>query len=67
DRSFLLLLSPALTAIWYGVLFTLLLGLQRLIFRMLPAKDLSQNSVKEIETAQERVVDSNPYRSPNVG
>jgi len=36
-RSFLLLLSPVVTAIWYGVLFALLFGLQRCTRRMNPA------------------------------
>lgn len=38
DRSFLLLLSPVLTVIWYGFLFLLLFGLQRAIRRMFPAQ-----------------------------
>ena len=43
DRSFLLLLSPVLTAIWYGVLFLLLFGLRRIVRRLLPARFASVN------------------------
>ena len=38
DRSFLLLLSPVLTGVWYSGLFLLLFGLQRVIRQMFPAK-----------------------------
>jgi hypothetical protein len=67
DRSFLLLLSPVLTAIWYGVLFLLLFGLQGVVSRMFPAKNASDNSSIESETADKRGDDGNPYQSPNVG
>ena len=43
-RSFLLLLSPVVTAIWYGVLFALLFGLQRVARRMNPAANAPVDS-----------------------
>jgi hypothetical protein len=35
DRSFLLVSSPMLTAVWYGAVYLLLFGLQRVVRRML--------------------------------
>jgi hypothetical protein len=67
DRSFLLLLSPVLTAICYGVLFLSLFGLQRVVSRMFSAKNASDDSSIESETAGKRGDDGNPYQSPNVG
>jgi len=67
DRSFLLLLSPVLTAIWYGFLFLLLFGLQGIVSRMFPAKYASDNSRMESETADKRGDDGNAYQSANVG
>jgi len=55
-RSFLLLLSPVFTAIWYGVLFLSLFGLQRVFRRM--------NSSSDSETAEQRDDGGNPYQSP---
>ena len=51
DRSFLLLLSPVLTAIWYGVLFLLLFGLHWVVRQMFPAKYASVQSKTDSETA----------------
>ena len=67
DRSFLLLLSPVLTAIWYGVLFPLLFGLQRVVRRIFPARNASVNSSTDGETAEQRGDDGNPYQPPTVG
>ena len=67
DRSFLLLLSPVLTAIWYGILFLSLFGLQGVVSRMFSAKNASDDSSIESETADNRGDDGNPYQSPNVG
>ena len=64
NRSFLLLLSPVLTAIWYGILFLLLYCLQRVIFRTFPAKNASVNSSTDSENAEQRDDDGNPYQSP---
>jgi hypothetical protein len=44
DRSLLLLLSPVVTAIWYGLLFLFLLALQRLIRGVALARRASGNS-----------------------
>ena len=35
DRSFLLVSSPMLTAVWYGAVYLLLFGVQRIVRRML--------------------------------
>ena len=67
DRSFLLLLSPVLTVIWYGFLFLSLFGLQRVVRRMFPAANTSVNSGMEIEKAEQRDDDGNPYQTPIVG
>jgi len=67
DRSFLLLLSPVLTAIWYGILFLSLFGLQRVIRRKFPAENASVNSSTDSENAEQRDNDGNPYQSPIVG
>ena len=67
DRSFLLLLSTVLTAIWYGFLFLLLFGLQRIVRRMFPAKHASVHANADSQTAEQRSDDGNPYQSPTVG
>ena len=67
DRSFLLLLSPVLTAIWYGVLFLLLFGLQWVVRQMFPAKYASVCAKTDSETAEQRGDDGNPYQSPIAG
>ena len=67
DRSFTLLLSPLLTAVWYGVLFLLLFGLQWVVRQMLSAKYASVHARTDSETAVQRDEDGNPYRPPTVG
>jgi len=67
DRSFLLLLSPVLTAVWYAGLFLLLFGLQWVVRQLSPAKDVSTHATTDSETAEQRGDDRNPYQSPNVG
>jgi hypothetical protein len=64
DRSFLLLLSPVLTAVWYGVLFLLLFGLQWVVRQMFPARNASVHANTNSETAEQRGDDGNPYQSP---
>ncbi len=49
DRSFLLLLSPVLTAIWYGVLFLLLFGLRWIVRQLFSARFASVNTRADIE------------------
>lgn len=66
-RSFLLLLSPVLTAIWYGFLFLLLFGLQWVVRWMFPAKHVSVIANADNPTAEQRIDDGNPYQSPTVG
>jgi hypothetical protein len=67
DRSFMLLLSPLLTAGWYGGLFLLLFGLQWVFRQLFPAKYASVNAKTDNETAEQRGDDGNPYQSPIVG
>ena len=67
DRSFMLLLSPLLTAVWYGVLFLLLFGLQRVVRLMFPATHALVHAKTDSETVEPRGDDGNPYRSSIVG
>ena len=67
DRSFTLLLSPLLTAIWYGFLFLLLFGLQWVVRQLFSAKYASAHAKTDSETAVQRGDDGNPYRPPLVG
>ena len=67
DRSFLLLLSPVLTAIWYGFLFLLLFGLQWVARRRFPAQHTSVIANTDNQTAEQRSDDGNPCQSPTVG
>jgi hypothetical protein len=67
DRSFLLLLSPVLTAIWYGVLFLLLFGLRWIVRQLFPARFASVNTRTDIEAAEQQGDDGNPYKPPIVG
>ena len=67
DRSFLLLLSPVLTGVWYSGLFLLLFGLQWVVRQMFPAKYASVHAKTDSETAEQRGDDGNPYQSPIVG
>ncbi len=54
DRSFLLLLSPVLTAIWYGFLFWLLFGLQWVVRRRFAAQQASVILVTDNQAAEQR-------------
>lgn len=67
DRSFLLLLSPVLTAMWYGVLFLSLFGLHWVVLRMFPPKNAIMNSGTDSKTAEKSKDDGNPFQSPSVG
>jgi hypothetical protein len=67
DRSFLLLLSPVLTAVWYGLLFLLLFGLPWVVRQIFPARNASVHARTDSETAEQNVDDGNPYQSPTVG
>jgi hypothetical protein len=68
DRSFLLLLSPVLTGVWYSGLFLLLFGVQWIVRQMFPAKYASVHAAKTgSETEGERGDDGNPYQSPIAG
>ena len=67
DRSFLLLLSPVLTGVWYSGLFLLLFGLQWVVRQMFPAKYASVRAKTDSETAEHRGDDGNPYQSPIAG
>ncbi|MCA9065868.1 MAG: hypothetical protein KDA96_22525 [Planctomycetaceae bacterium] len=63
-RSFLLLLSPVVTAIWYGVLFLSLFGLQWMVTQKFAAKNASDHSSRESQPADPRGGHANPYQSP---
>ena len=67
DRSFLLLFSPVVTAVWYGVLFLLLFAVQRAIRQMVSAKNTPMHGKTDSETAERRGDDGNPYQSSIVG
>ena len=67
DRSFLLLLSPVLTAIWYGVLFLLLFGLRWIVRQLFPVRFGSVNTRTDTEAAEQQGDDGNPYKPPIVG
>ncbi len=67
DRSFLLLLSPVLTGVWYGGLFLLLFGVPWVVRQMFPAKYASVHARTDSETAEQRGDDGNPYQSPIAG
>ena len=54
DRSFLLLLSPALTALWYGFVFLLHFSRQRAVRRIFPAQHASVIAKAENQTAAQR-------------
>lgn len=66
-RSFALLLSPLLTAFWYGLQFLLLFGLQWVVRQMFPARNATVHANTDSENAEQRVDDGNPYQSPTVG
>ncbi len=67
DRSFLLLLSPVLTGVWYSGLFLLLFGLQWVKRQVFPAKQALVHARTDSEAADQRGDDGNPYQSPTVG
>jgi hypothetical protein len=66
-RSFLLLLSPVLTAIWYLVLFLFLFGFQWVVRQVFPDRNAPLHANTGSETAEQRADDGNPYRPPTVG
>lgn len=65
-RSFTLLLSPLLTAIWYTALFLLLFGGRWIVHQMFPAKFASVHAKTDSETAEQQGDDGNPYQPPIV-
>jgi hypothetical protein len=67
DRSFLLLLSPVLTAIWYGILFLLLFGLRWIVRQLFPGRFASVNTRTDIEASEQQGDDGNPHKPPIVG
>lgn len=64
DRSFLLLLSPVLTAVYYTSLLLVLWGLQRVVRRLFPARDASPQVGMDSAVSGAREADGNPYQSP---
>ena len=64
DRSFLLLLSPLLTGIWYTGLFLLLFGSRWIVRQIFPAKFASVNAITDSETVEQQGDDGNPYQPP---
>ena len=67
DRSFLLLLSPVLTAVWYGFLFMLLFGLQWGVRQIFPARNAAVQASTGSKTASQGGDGGNPYQSPTPG
>jgi hypothetical protein len=65
DRSFLLLLSPVLTGVWYSGLFLLLFGLQWVKRQVFPVKQsLPYTLERTVRLQSQRGDDGNPYQSP---
>ena len=67
DRSFLLLLSPVLTGVYYSGLFLLLFGLRWIKRQVFPVKQSLVNARTDVAAVGQRGDDGNPYQSPNVG
>ena len=67
DRSFLLLLSPVLTGIYYSGLFLLLFGLRWIKRQVFPVKESLGNARTDGAAAGQRGEDGNQYKPPTVG
>ena len=67
DRSFLLLLSPVLTGIYYSGMFLLLFGLRWIRRQVFPVKQSVVNARTDGAAADQRGDHGNPYQSPTVG
>lgn len=67
DRSFLLLLSPVLTGLWYAGIFLLLFGVQWLMRKLFPSKSPTPPMGLPIEPIEPQGDDGNPYQSPTDG
>lgn len=67
DRSFLLILSPALTGVCYTGLFLLLFGLRWVKRQVFPAKQALVHAPTHSGAAIQRGDDGNPYQSPTDG
>lgn len=67
DRSFTLLLSPVLTAVWYSMLYLPLFGLPWIVRQLFPARFAAENPPADIEVAPQQGDDGNPYQPPIIG
>jgi hypothetical protein len=67
DRSFLLLLSPVLTGVFYSALFLLVFGLRWIKRQVFPSKQSLVNARTVRDAAGQRGDDGNPYQSPTGG
>jgi hypothetical protein len=67
DRSFLLLLSPVLTGVFYSALFLLVFGLRWIKRQVFPSKQSLVNARTVSDAAGQRGDDGNPYQSPTGG
>ena len=66
DRSFLLVLSPVLTAVWYGVQFLLFFGLQWVFRQLIPAGNASTDVKTDSDRVDRQGDDDKPYQPPIV-
>lgn len=67
DRSFLLIASPVLTAIWYGGVFLLLFGLRWVIRQAFPVKATLVPAEAHAAPNTQPTNTANPYQSPPTG
>ena len=67
DRSFLLLLSPVLTGVFYSIVFLVLFGLRWVKRQVFPSKHLLVNPLIDGDAEAQRGDNGNPYQTPTVG
>jgi hypothetical protein len=67
DRSFLLLLSPVLTGVFYSIVFLVLFGLRWVKRQVFPSKYLLAKPLIDGDAEAQRGDNGNPYQTPTVG
>jgi len=67
DRSFLLLLSPVLTGVFYSIVFLVLFGLRWVKRQLFPSKYLLAKPLIDGDAEAQRGDNGNPYQTPTVG
>ena len=67
DRSFLLLLSPVLTGLFYSIVFLVLFGLRWVKRQVFPSKYLLVKPLIDGDAEAQRGDNGNPYQTPTVG